>query len=190
MRSKFIDKTIDYTGEQLRSHYIYETFGMEGDAIIGFIGVCRVKEHMVDLSDKLKKEFISSDRMLHFIIEHFDGDLEKAVLRKRLMVSIIGEHISRVRVNDHSPLPASLCRRDNGLYIGDKKLSVAVATASPVSTLIHIGLNISSKNTPVKTIGLKDLGIEPKKLALDAIELYRREIDSIRESRCKVAGVK
>ena len=144
MRSKFIDKTIDYTGEQLRSHYIYETFGLEGDAIIGFIGACRVKEHMVDLSDKLKKEFIRSDRMLHFIIEHFDGDLEKAVLRKRLMVGIILNEIRRNTVEIHRN---TLYRKENGIYSGNKKLSVAVATASPVSTLIHIGLNISSKNT-------------------------------------------
>ena len=177
MKFKFIDKTIDYTGQQLRSHYIFETFGLEGDAIISFTGACDVKEHMVDLCDKVKKEFIKSDKMLHFLIEHFDTDLEKAILRKRLLVSKIGERVNCARI-------------DNGLYRGSKKLSVAVATASPVSTLIHIGLNISSKNTPVETIGLEDLGIDPKKLALDVIELYSKEIDSIRQSRCKVMGVK
>lgn len=187
MNFEYIDRTIDYTGQQLRSHYIFETFGLEGDAIISFIGACDVEEHMVDLSDKVKKEFIKSDKMLHFLIEHFDTDLEKAVLRKRLFVSIILEEIRRNTIEIHRN---TLRRKENGIYSGKKKLSVAVATASPVSTLIHTGLNVSSKNTPVETIGLEDLGIEPKKLALDVIELYCKEISSIRQSRCKVAGVK
>ena len=187
MKYKFIDKTTDYTGQQLRSHYIFEQFGLEGDSIVSFIGTCEVKEHMVDLSDKVKKEFIKSDKMLHFLIEHFDSDLEKAVLRKRLLVAVILGQIINIVATPHA---TSLRRVDNGIYSGTKKLSVAVATASPVSTLIHIGLNISSKNTPVETIGLEDLGIEPKKLALDVIELYCKEMESVRQSRCKVAGVK
>ena len=187
MKNKFIDKKIDYTGQQLRSHYIFEAFGIEGDAIISFVGACDVEDHMVDLSDKVKKEFIKSDKMLHFLIEHFDNDLEKAILRKRLLVAVIMEEIRRNTIEIHRN---TLSRKENGIYSGKKKLSVAVATASPVSTLIHIGLNISSKNTPVETIGLEDLVIEPKKLALDVIELYCKEIGSIRQSRCKVAGVK
>ena len=187
MKYKFTDKIIDYTGQQLRSHYIFETFGLEGDAIVSFVGACAVEEHMVDLSDKVKKEFIKSEKMLHFLIEHFDSDLEKAILKKRLFVSMILEEIRKDTVEIHRN---TLQRKENGIYSGKKKLSVAVSTASPVSTLIHVGLNISSKNTPVETIGLEDLGIEPKKLALDVIELYCKEIRSVKQSRCKVAGVK
>ncbi len=42
----------------------------------------------------------------------------------------------------------------------DYKFNISIATISPVSGLIHFGINISSKNTPVKTYSLNDL--DPK----------------------------
>lgn len=182
MQSKFIDKKINYTGEQLRSHFIFENFGLVGDAIVSFIGECKVDDHMVDLDDKKKKEFIYSESMLHFLIEHFDEDLEKAILRKRLLISIINEEVQM-------PLHELPVRKGNGLYIRDKKLNVAVAAKSCISTLIHIGINISSKNTPVPVVSLNELKIDPKKLATKIINKYIEEIESISISRAKVKSV-
>jgi len=184
MRSKFINKQIDYTGEQLRSHYIYENLDIEGDAIISFTGKCDVKHHMVDLADSKKKEFIYSSSMLHFLAEHFDNDLEKTIFRKRLLISIIMEEAHKMTGK------LIFLRKDNGIYQKGKKLSVAVATASCVSTLIHAGVNISSKDTPVKTSCLKELGIDPRKLGERVIKRYCDEMGSAVTSRAKVKGVR
>jgi hypothetical protein len=139
---------------------------------------------MVDLDDKMKREFIYSTSMLHFIIEHFSCCLETAILRKRLFVSIIADEINAlIRRNE-------FVRRDNGIYKGVSKLSVAVATKSPVSSLIHIGLNISSKDTPVNTACLKDHKIDPSKLALKCMKRYCDEMASVTMSKSKVRGVK
>ncbi|MCX5749066.1 MAG: DUF366 family protein [Candidatus Saganbacteria bacterium] len=184
MKCKFINKQIDYTGEQLRPHYIYENFDLEGDAIISFTGKCEVKQHMVDLADSKKKEFIRSSLMLHFLAEHFDNDLEKTILRKRLLISIIMEETHRMAGK------LIFLRKDNGLYQKDRKLTVAVATASNVSTLIHAGVNISSKDTPVKTASLSEYGIDPKKLGERVIKKYIDEMRSIMASRAKVKGVR
>lgn len=184
MKTKFISKKTDYDGSQLRSHFARDEFGVAGDCIVSFIGAAAVKEHMVDMEDKRNKEFIYSDSMLHFIIEHFDLDLEKAVLRKRLFLSVVMDEMNK-RAGKKK-----LFRAANGLYEDKKKLTVAVATTSPVSTLIHVGLNISEKGAPVKVVCLKDYRIEPKRFALDLMRRYHDEIASVMASTKKVKGVK
>ena len=184
MKYKFINKEIDYTGEQLCSHFIQNTTGFFGDAIIAFKGACKVDNYMVDLSDRMKRKFIYSESMLHFLIEHFDDDLEKTIIRKRLLISIMLEEIRKMtNMKDVE-------RRENGIYIEGKKLTVAVATKSLVSTLIHAGLNIFSANTPIKTSCLSDLGIDYKKFAVIIMKKYCEEMDSVKFSLAKVRGVK
>jgi hypothetical protein len=52
-------------------------------------------------------------------------------------------------------------RKASDLFVGERKLSVSVATASASSSKVHLGLNITSKGVPdgVKAIGLAELGI-------------------------------
>ena len=78
-------------------------------------------------------------------------------------------------------------RRDGAdLYDGSHKLTVSVASVSPVSALIHAGINISSHNTPVPTRGLADYGIEAREFAEDLLAAYSEECASAYRSRCKV----
>ncbi len=177
MRSQFIDKKIDYDGSQLKSHWIFDMTGVLGDTVVSFIGGCDVSlDHMVDLVDKKNKCKIFSKKMLHFILEHFDTDIEKAILRQRLFVSIMAQ-ILKVE------------RRGNDLYDGDAKINVSIATASAVSSLIHVGVNIVSDGTPVKTKGLNDYNIDPKIFAEDVMKRYISEMEGVAEARCKVRGV-
>ncbi len=183
MKNKLASRKIDYDGSQLRSHFALDAFGITGDSIVSFIGACAVKEHMVDIEDSRKKEFIYSDSMLHFIIEHFDADLEKNILRKRLFLSVVMEEI-------HKKTRISRLRRvGNGLYDGNKKLTVAVATVSPVSSLIHVGLNILRTGAPIPVACLKDYGVDPRKLALEVMGKYCEEISSVYISKAKVKSV-
>ena len=184
MKSKFIPELITYTGKQLHSHWIYEKTGLLGEAIVAFRGPAKVEgECLVDLTDRQEGAFIYSSDMLHFIVEHFDLDLEKAVLRQRLFVGIIKDELLR-----RTGIPIQ--RQGDDLYDEDKKLSVSIATLSPVSSLIHTGVNISSKGTPVKTKGLADYGIDPEPFGQAVIEKYAKEIEEIRLAKCKVKGVK
>ena len=186
MITAFLNEQIDYDGSQLTSHWAFERTGKAGDAVISFIGKCDVTlEHMVDLVDKRASCRIFSEKMLHFIVEHFDHDLEKTVLRQRLFVAIIKDAILRQAQNDRS-----LERRGNDIYDGEAKVNISIATASPVSTLMHIGVNISSKNTPVKTKGLADYNIEPKTFAEEIMKRYSVELEGVNEARTKARWVK
>jgi len=179
MQTLFIEEPIDYTGLQLQPHYIFNKYQLVGNALIAFKGKAVVPlENMVDQEDVVNKEAIYSENMLHFIGEYFENDLFNAVYRQRFYMAIILEN-----------LPDGFQRHGDDLYYGDKKLSVSIATASPVSTLIHIGLNISSKNTPVKTIGLEDLNIDTDDFARGLLQKITADEQGILKARCKVRGV-
>lgn len=184
MQSLFIEQPILYDGTQLSSLWAYKNFRLQGDSIVAFVGPCDVQvEKLVDQEDVLAGAFIYSEEMVHFIIEHFDMDLEKTITRQRLFVAIMREALLEFGA------PRGVRREGDDLYLDDLKASVSIATLSPVSSLIHTAINISSQNTPVKTVGLSDLHIVPEIFARRVIALYQQEISSIGLARCKVRGV-
>lgn len=184
MQLKFIDREIVYDGTQLRSHWIYETFSLKGNAIVAFVGGCHVDlNHLVDLEDVALKKPIFSERMLHWIVEYFDFDLEKMVLRQRLLVSLIQEEFLE-------RLPeCRIIRKGDDLFFKEYKLTVSIATASPVSVLIHTGVNISSQGTPVPTKGLDDFEINVCDFAKGVMSRFVEEMEGVLGARAKVSGV-
>ncbi len=184
LQIKFLDQKLCYDGAQLAPHWIYKSFGILGDALVAFRGHCNVPiERMVDLVDVKEKKPIFSEEMLHFVGEFFGTDLEKTILLERLLVSLAQQEI-QLRAKK-----SSIVRGGNDLYDQGAKLSVAIATASPISTLLHFGINISSAGTPVKTKGLKDYDIDPDSLAHLLLESFRNEMDTLKEARAKVRAV-
>lgn len=191
MQTKFVsEQSIKYDGLQLAPHWIYRNFGLMGHAVVAFRGECEVKlTEMVDLEDVRNNAPIYSKEMLHFIVEFFDTDLEKGVYRQRLLVTTIKESLERRGLKPMRSGDDIFLKRADGT---NGKLSVSIATASPVSTLIHMGLNIISEGTPVPTVGLYDLGIvgaEVRDLALEIVGRYAEEVADIWQARCKVRPV-
>lgn len=184
MNRFFIEKEQTYTGEQLRSLWAYTVHDVRGDSIVAFIGPCDVKPDLIcDMADAKEAAVIRSAKMLHFIVEHFDRDLEKAVLRQRLLMAIV-----RDIVNER--LGRNAVRRSgDDLYDGGRKLSVSIATVSPVSTMIHTGLNIDPSGAPVPAVGLLEYGLDVRALAEDVMRNYVGEIDSMDWAMRKVRGV-
>lgn len=178
-----IDKQIDYTGKELAPHWIYRNFNLNGDAAVAFIGSTHVPiENMVDLADVKEQAHIYSPLMLNFIIEHFSTDLEMAVYRQRLFITCIKEELELFEV--------LVARVGDDLYINRAKLSVSIATCSIISSLIHVGLNITTEGTPVKTAGLQELGIKDiNSFAQNVLRRYQNELEQIYLARCKVRGV-
>ncbi len=173
-----------YTGHQLRSHWIYETFGVQGDAIVAFRGPCRVElSEMVDRADVLAGEDIRAAEMLHLIAEHFDRDLTRAVLRQRLLMCMIAEKLQGA---PEMPIPR---REGDDLFVGDRKLTVSIATVSPVSTLIHVGINVDASGAPVEAVGLEEWNIDVDTLAEELLDAYTAEVADIYLATCKVRGV-
>lgn len=183
LKTLFLDKEIFYDGSQLSSHWILKKASLRGDALVAFIGGAEVAEHLVDLEDSIAGKKIFSSRMLHFIAEHFDPDLERMILRQRLFISLLQQSlIGRTGKPE-------IVRRGNDLFWKDFKLTVSIATASPVSCLMHTGINIENRGTPVPTKGLSDFDIDPRPFAAEVMRAYEEELNGIRWARCKVRGV-
>ncbi len=186
LETKYLEKGIDYTGRELRSHFIRETGGIAGDGVVAFQGGCRVEAgDLVDLDDAEQNNYIRAERMLHFIGEHFQCGLREGNFRLRLFVSIVRDSVEKLSGSD---LP-SLIRRGDDLFTGDRKLSVAIATRSPTSMLFHLGVNIDPAGAPVSTVGIEEWGIPPPRLAEMVLQRYSRECSSIEFAVRKVRGV-
>lgn len=204
MKHKILAVPLNYDGSQLRSLYGYLDHGILGNSVIVGKGTCDITfEHMVDGEDLLAQASIFSEEMLHFIIEVFDQKLFSGVCLQRLFSGIVCDQLNKtlrknsLEQNQNNAQYGSVIifREGDDLYDSAdvknrNKLSISIATASPVSTLIHFGINISSKNTPVPTRGLADYGISPIGFAEQVATTLCAEFNSIVEATQKVRWVK
>jgi hypothetical protein len=152
--------SMGYDGTQIAPLWAYSELGVQGDSVIFFIGEMKVpRDSLIDIEDFRSQKVdypISSEKAIHFIIEHFDSpSLRLAYHRQRIIVNIAKERIinaSGIHVK----------RTGSDLYVNEKKLSVSVATASASSSKIHLGINVTSRGVPkgVKAIGLEELKIK------------------------------
>jgi len=182
--TRLLDERIDYDGSQLSSLFAYRTAGLAGDSIVAFRGACRVTdETIVDVEDQRAGARIEGDDMLHFIAERFDERLEAMVLRQRLFGRLVADAIEERS-------DASVVVRGDDLFIGTGKLSISVATVSPVSALFHFGLNIDQAGTPVETAALNDLSIAWEEAAAAALERYEVETRDVAFAARKVRWVR
>ncbi|WP_010479167.1 DUF366 family protein [Thermococcus zilligii] len=146
---------IDYDGSAIRSHWAYRNFGILGNSLVVFRGKCDVRvEEMIDIEDLRQSKEIKSDDMVHYIIEVFDlvNALFASTLQK-LFIAKLCEVLEQYGVKTG--------RKGDDIYVNGRKLSISIATVSPVSVKIHIGINVEAKGIPagVDAIGLKELGI-------------------------------
>ena len=178
------DKELTYDGTQLSSLFTFRRFGIQGDSIVGFTGSCKVElTELVDIQDVRENAPIYSDKMLHFIIEHFESSLTLITTRQRLFMAIIKELLE-------STVDSQILRKGDDLFVNDGKLSVSIATVSPVSGLIHAALNITNEGTPIKTACLNEIGVyKIEHFAGKVMERYKEEVISIKNACCKVRGV-
>jgi uncharacterized protein len=181
LKTHWTEEDISYDGSQLRAHWLLDRFSLEGDAMVAFRGPCDVvADEVADLAD-LDGPGIAGSDMLHFIWESFTQiDLCVAIHRQRLLSAQAREVIQK-----HNPA-AQVHRDGDDLYVGDKKLSISIATVSPVSSLMHFAINVSPGGAPVPTATLSELGVEPALFASDLLNVVAAEQDSIAIARSKV----
>ncbi len=192
MITRLIEEAIAYNGVELRSGWIREQFGLEGDSIVAFQGPCRVKgDALVDLEDLAAGKTVEGENMLHFIAEISGVGLPGIAFAQRLLCIIAGR-----AVEDACGAGAGCRVRREGddLYVGEGKLSVSIATVAPEagapeSGLIHLGLNIGSAGVPVRAACLEDLGIDYRRLAPVILSEFAREIEGGLHAAGKVKRV-
>lgn len=191
LKTHFIEKEFKYDGSQLKSLFAYLEHNILGDSIVSWIGPCHIPfDKMVDGEDFLAQSPIYSDLMLHFIVEIFNPNLISAVLIQRLLSQYILDNLRSLK-----PEWSNEFKRDgDDVYFKDQKFSISIATVSPVSSLIHLAVNVNNQNTPVKTCALEDFGCiekaQIKTFAQSVMLGFALELESIDIATKKVNWVR
>lgn len=169
---------------ELYGHFAFKNFGLRGDAAVAFVGPCDVRaDNLVDLADRGAGAVIVAARMLHFVVEHFGVTLGEAVWRQRVLAAIVLEEVAK-------RAPHTAFRREgDDVYAGDGKLTVSIATSSPTSALIHLGVNVDGSGAPVKVSDLRRLNVDVDDLATAVLARYADEVERVVEAVSKVRGV-
>lgn len=186
MQTKILKTKETYDGTQLRSHYAYLEHRILGDSIVAWIGPCDVGfDHMVDGEDFLDQSSIAGSEMVHFIIEYFNQSLFSGVLLQRLFASIVRDVIYEL-----TPVKnLKLVRQGDDIYWGEKKLSISIATSSPISTLVHFAVNVRTEGVPVAAVGLKDLKVSENEFIKKCLAGLKNEFESSLLATMKVRPV-
>ncbi len=116
--------------------------------------------------------------------EFFGRSLREGVLIQRLFMAVLCESLN-VRLPGANPIH----RDGDDLFVKDQKLSVSIVTASPVSLLLHTGINIDSEGAPVAATGLQALGILPDEWVPSVLERFANEMNSMDWACAKVRPV-
>ena len=189
MEVKWLDKGFPYDGSQLRSLFAYMNEGILGDSVVAWQGPCNVAwDHMVDGEDLRAKSPIAGSKMVHVIVEKFDCSLLAAVAIQRLISAIAKDLL--VEKCENQSLAQQLFREGDDLFVGDKKLSISVATLSPVSAMVHFAVNVSNEGTPVSTLSLEDLGISAEAFGKELLTRIQQELKTTVEATRKVNWIK
>jgi hypothetical protein len=184
MEVRCIEEKIPYLGPELRPHFILSRFRIEGSALVAFRGPCDVKtDHLVDWEDRLQNDSIRAAEMVHFLGEFFGITLKEGVWIQRLLVS---EMLALLLMKG---VPAS--RSGDDLYVAGRKLSVSIVTASPVSVLLHLGINVDAAGAPVAAVGLSEL-LPPEliqALTEELLQRFQAEYAGVERAAVKVRPV-
>ena len=181
----WIDKKMTYDGSQLGPLKNYLDFKVLGDSIVSWQGPCDVSlEHMVDGEDVNAKAKIEAENMLHFTLELFNYPLSAAIGLQRLMGEML---VTKIIKMGGSHDAVDIVRKGDDLYWGEKKLNVSIATCSTTSSLIHFGVNIDNKGTPVPTCALSDFNIKDiAKFSQEFMDTLKLEVLSQKRAAVKV----
>lgn len=181
MKTRLLDTRITYDGSQLRAHWVLHQAGIAGDALVAFRGPCAVTQNeMADLAD-LEGPGIAAQDMVHFVWESFrEPDLLLAVHRQRLLSAQAREVLQELAPR------TTIHRTGDDLWVGPGKLSISIATVTPVSSLVHFAVNATPGGAPVRTATLADFGVDPTRFAAQLLQKVAEEQESIEEARAKV----
>lgn len=163
---KHLEENLEYDGSQIGPSWAFKSFGIKGSSIISWIGSMNITPNNLKDFEDVGLE-IKSGKIINIIVEHFDeqpANLRIAYMRQRLLVIILKEELSKIgidsiRKGDDIYIISKYKSEDNSVESIYKKLTVSIATISPSSMKIHLGINLTSDETPedVDAIGLFEL---------------------------------
>lgn len=163
MKSYYIEKAPVLTGFKPSYHWAKTLYGVEGDSIIGFVSP---KSH---LSFPQDHEPEAPDLpTLHIIIEHFNLTQKEAILCQWYFSKLVCEKLGR-KISCDGPQ----------ILIGELPLSLNKLIWRPISSIIYLGLPITTPPKPPSGKEEKLWYDEIKLIALTVMKQYCTDFKTI-----------
>ncbi len=166
---------LEFNGLQLRAHWAQESFGLQGESIIAFVGPFGPRIQNVVFPSACQP--FHGKKMLHFVVEHFHADAEKVSLQQLLLI-----HVLKDKLNHR--LKGDLIQRwGQNLFLESAQLTVAMVLLSDSSATIYTGINIQRGDPASKIWGLEQGHLDPMELAQVVMDQYIFEVEETRRPR-------
>jgi hypothetical protein len=175
LKSYFISEQLEFDGHQLEGHWAQESFGLQGESIVAFLGSFNPKPQTVVFPRSC--ELFRKRSMLHLVVEHFHADLEKLSLQQRLLAYVLKEKLNH-------RLKGDLVQRwGPNLFYESAQITAAASRLIASSAVIYMGVNIEGGEPKSKLWGLDEAGIDPLELAQVVMDQYVFEVEDTRRRR-------
>jgi uncharacterized protein len=170
-----LPEPLPMTIEAMKPHWALLRFDLWGNSMVIFKGQMKIdQKDMIDLKEFKRGALFPKGEMLHFVIEHFDDDTEKGVLRQNILVNIAEEKLS------HRLSGRRIIRWGDDLYDEDRRITLTAVSKTPVSVKIHFGLCIETDSEAGYT-GLKEYDLDVHELAEVVGNQYRADMKRLAE---------
>ena len=141
-----------YNGSILQDRFAYSFFKDKvlrtGNIIAGISPAQVEADYMIDKEDLISKDYIYSEKMIHFLIEIPDVSLFAGVCFQRLYCNMIGNILARYVKSsveiDGDDIFVIKEHNQGGVIQQKGKASVSIAKHCNDAVLIHIGINVKA----------------------------------------------
>ncbi|RKZ33730.1 hypothetical protein DRQ33_03645 [bacterium] len=171
-----VPDAMEMTIQAMRPHWALKEFDLWGDSMVIFRGPMNVTpQECIDLKEYKRGTVFPKGDLLHFVIEHFNDNLETGILRQNILVSIAEEKLVH-RIGSAQ----KVLRWGDDLYDEDKRLTLTAVAPTLVSVKIHFGICIDS--FPESGFaGIDEYSLDPIELGEVIGNQYRADIRRLRE---------
>jgi len=175
LKKHLVPEQLEFDGHQLDSGWARESFALDGESIVAFVGPFDPESGIVTFPSAC--QIFRKRRMLHLVVEHLHDDLEKLRLQQRLLLCVLKDKL------DHRLKGDLVQRWDEELFHESTQITVSTSMLTTSSAVIYTGVNIQGGDSESKLWGLEDGGIDALELAQVVVDQYVFEIEGTRRQR-------
>lgn len=175
LKRYLVSGQLEFNGHQLGGNWARESFDLEGESIVAFIGSFNPSPQTVAFPSSC--ELFQKRRMLHLVVEHQHADLEKLSLQQRLLAYVLKEKMNHRLKGD------LIQRWGPNLFHESAQITAAISMLTASTAVIYMGVNIERGEPQSKLWGLEEGGIDPLELAQVVMDQYVFEVEDARQRR-------
>jgi hypothetical protein len=174
MQKHLVSERLTFDGSQFETGWADKHFGVTGESIVAFLGPLDIISQEEGFAQSW--EAFDKSEMLHLVVEHSHGDLEKLGLQHHLLISLLKEKLNH-------RLRGDLVQRwGQDLFYESAQITISTALLVSSSAFIYVGVCIQRRGPKSKVWGLRDGGVDARELAQVVMDQYIFEVECIRQN--------